>query len=387
MFFPSLGREKYLQNHLPFCDQSCKDEHNQLILSLSRCSNNQSSKEMDQFREDLDRYLGNLEGAARERRANADLEEPLCDFPIVHWACVLGKHAALEEMINRGGFNLSTKCKATGETALQRAVQCLDRGMGSPAVEKVSEVFSKILRILAASKDIFQKVDRNGFTVFHTVAMEMTKYTQKFPYLKEYLQQMLANLSKSSAEEVLKVLGRKTQGKQNFVHILASVGKDSNGSIKKILEDIDSGIVHELLSGKDCLDETPQEIAERTENHELANVFSDLLTVGLPAKNTAGISLKRKYELLLQRAGEAEENLHSKRREKEEIRKYKKEENVVLQKLEEQLHAIEDKIKQSKEKMRALEMREQKCEKECRQLENVYNDLDKKAEKYFPSIG
>ena len=57
-----------------------------------------------------------------------------------------------------------------------------------------------------------------------------------------------------------------------------------------------------------------QEIAERTENHELANVFSDLLTVGLPAKNTSGISLKRKYELLLQRAGEAEENLNSKTR-------------------------------------------------------------------------
>ena len=89
----------------------------------------------------------------------------------------------------------------------------------------------------------------------------------------------------------------------------------------------------------------------------------------------------------MQRAVKAAENLNSKRREKEEIRKYKKEENVVLQKLEEQLHATEDKIKQSKEKMRALEMREQKCEKERRQLENMYNDLDKKAEKYFPSIG
>ena len=89
----------------------------------------------------------------------------------------------------------------------------------------------------------------------------------------------------------------------------------------------------------------------------------------------------------MQRAVKAAENLNSKRREKEEIRKYKKEENVVLQKLEEQLHATEDKIKQSKEKMRALEMREQKCEKERRQLENMYNDLDKKAEKHFPSIG
>ena len=285
--FLSPGRQSQGYDHTPFCERNCRSKHHRILVSLNRCTNKLTN---DQFIRDIEDYLGTYKGRERTTMANADLKDSSYSFPIIHWACALGKHEALRRLAEWREFNMAAKA-GTGETGLHRAVRCLYRGMGEPTkaaeTRKVSQVFSRILDVITEySHDVFLEADDSGDTVLHVTAKEMHHcrklYTSKFRFLQDCMVDMVKKLvswkkSGELAELAVSVLTATNDREQNFVHILARVTDFRSDCVKKLLKEIDVSTLRKLLFVQDCMDETPQETADRKGSRSLAKFFADLI--------------------------------------------------------------------------------------------------------------
>ena len=240
----------------------------------------------DQFIDVTKKYLGSNSGS----KANASLKDPSYAFPIVHWACALGKHEALRRLSKMEAFNMATKA-CTGEIGLHRAVRCLYRGMGEPTkvskIKEVTQIFSKILDILtSSSRDIFIEADDHGDTVLHANARELYQCKEKFPnkfrFLEECMEKLLKKLASWKKSEVhadlaASVLSFTNDREQNFVHILVRVPEFRSNSVVKLLNMVDVDILRKLFNMQDCIDETPKETAERKNRFRVVKFIDDVM--------------------------------------------------------------------------------------------------------------
>lgn len=259
-----------------------------MLLSLNRAKDKQTT---DQFIKVVEKYLGNYWGCVRKSRANGNLDDPTYSFPIIHWACALGKHEALKRLSELKEFNMLSKA-CTGETGLHRAVRCLYRGMGEPhkvaEMRKVVQIFSNILDILTSScPEVLLEADDCGDTVLHVNAKELhhcsKKFPNKFQFLEDCMVEMLKKLASwQKGEEhtdlAVSIYSATNDREQNFVHILARVTEFKSDSVVKLLSFVDVSIMQKLLSVEDCMDETPKETAERKNSSSLVKFFDDLMS-------------------------------------------------------------------------------------------------------------
>ncbi|XP_071956434.1 uncharacterized protein [Antedon mediterranea] len=98
--------------HLPFCDVNCSYEHCPLLI----CVMNTNRQNMTELSVCIQSYK------TRGWKISDNIPDPCKDFqyPLLHWACALGKYSMVKWLIKEG-FDPNLQTEA-GDTALHRAI-------------------------------------------------------------------------------------------------------------------------------------------------------------------------------------------------------------------------------------------------------------------------
>lgn len=262
-------------------------------MSLVECSNHTSNRtsRITVFLDELDRYLQPFE-RFRDVRVNSNIPDPLLEFqfPLVHWASVLGKYRVLENLAHRKEVNFAVKAERTGETALHRTLLYLDESCSSAELrfssKRITEMFSEVLNVLTNRKAVVLTLtNKEDDTPFHTLAKAIVDCTGKLDRLncfEGYFSTMLAKLrelekrSKLQPGSAEKVLTKQNLNQETFLHILVCREGVAHRMIKKVVKELDSSILHSLKTKVNREGKTPSDIAEALGSHEMAEFLTPL---------------------------------------------------------------------------------------------------------------
>ena len=275
--------------HTPFCRSNCTFHHHRLLLSLLKCSNYNYGSAMaylDSFMKQVHEYV-NQPGKCSDVLANADLPDQATSFqyPLVHWACVLGKFKVLERLAAMKEFNLGVQSERTGETGLHRMLLSLDQTMvrkKSPS-KTILEVFSKTLRTLTENLPrLITIFNKEGDTPFHCLAKvildctgeleRMNMYEGYFGCLVKELTR-LRSTGKLTPDVVRELLLKTNNSQETFLHILACRQGVGHRVIKSVLKNIDPEIMEVLKETVDAQGKTPSNLAEDLCAFEMAAIL------------------------------------------------------------------------------------------------------------------
>jgi len=275
--------------HTPFCGSNCTFQHHKLLLSLLKCSNynyGAATAYLDSFMKQVNEYVNQL-GKFSCVRANADIPDPVASFkyPLVHWACVLGKFKVLERLAAMKEFNLGVQSERTGETGLHRMLLSLDRAMvrkKSPS-KTILEVFSKTLRTLTENLPrLITICNKEGDTPFHCLAkviLDCTGELERMNTYEGYFERLVKELTrlrstgKLTPDVVRELLLKTNNSQETFLHILACRHGVGHRVIKSVLKNIDPEIMEVLKETVDAQGKTPSDLAEDLSSYEMAGIL------------------------------------------------------------------------------------------------------------------
>lgn len=234
----------------------------------------------------VNEYVNQL-GKFSDVRANADLPDPVASFkyPLVHWACVLGKFKVLERLAAMKEFNLGVQSERTGETGLHRMLLSLDRAIvrrKSPS-KTILEVFSKTLRTLTENlPSVITICNKEGDTPFHCLAkviLDCTGELERMNTYEGYFERLVKELTrlrstgKLTPEIVRELLLKTNNSQETFLHILACRHGVGHRVIKSVLKNIDPEIMDVLKETVDAEGKTPSNLAEDLCSYEMAAIL------------------------------------------------------------------------------------------------------------------
>ena len=275
--------------HTPFCGSDCTIRHHKILLSLLKCSNynyGASIAYLDYFMKQVNEHV-NQAGKCSDVLANADLPDPAPSFkyPLVHWACVLGKFKVLERLSAMKEFNLGVQSERTGETGLHRMMLSLDRAMvrkKSPN-KTILEVFSKTLRTLTENLPRLITIsNKEGDTPFHCLAkviLDCTGELERMNTFEGYFERLVKELTrlrstgKLTPDVVREILLKTNNSQETFLHILACRHGVGHRVIKSVLKNIDPEIMEVLKETVDAQGKTPSDLAKDLCSYEMAAIL------------------------------------------------------------------------------------------------------------------
>ena len=160
--------------HTVFCPENCSTRHNEMILALCACNDDTTRPgELTSLKLALYSHLQNGWNA----QSSVPDVLPAFRFPLVHWACVLGKTQALSWLLTKMKFKGFVAAERTGETGLHRAVRLLHRVKSRDFVARsVDYIWGKFGHIVTALTDqdpngLFLKDKVQGNSCFHICAL------------------------------------------------------------------------------------------------------------------------------------------------------------------------------------------------------------------------
>ena len=234
--------------HTVFCPESCAARHNDMILSLSACSED-GRKPADLAALKVALYSHLQDGW--NTQSNVPDALPEFRFPLVQWACVLGKTQALNWLLTKMKFKAFVTAERTGETGLHRALRLLhkvrSRDKTPRSVHFICSNFSLIVDTLTEQDPhgLFLKDKVQGNSVFHmcalcisqqeTVCSELAYYEY---CMKILLQRVttLQTMEKLPSEALQTALNSKNDRGETILHILARSNISMN-TVKYLLSD------------------------------------------------------------------------------------------------------------------------------------------------------
>ena len=226
-------------------------------------------------------------GKCSDVLANADLPDHVASFqyPLVHWACVLGKFKVLERLAARKEFNLGVQSERTGETGLHRMLMSLDQAMvrkKSPN-KTILEVFSKTLRTLTENLPrLITICNKEGDTPFHCLAkviLDSTGELERMNMYEGYFECLVKELTrlrstgKLTPDVVRELLLKTNNSQETFLHILACRHGVGHRVIKSVLKNVDPEIMEVLKETVDAQGKTPSNLAEDLSSFEMAAIL------------------------------------------------------------------------------------------------------------------
>ena len=235
-------------DHTVFCPENCSVKHNEMIIALSAISDD-SRKPPD---------LGALKVALYSHlqtgwNAHSSVPDALSEFrfPLVHWACVLGRTQALSWLLSKMKFRAFVVSDRTGETGLHRALRLLHQVRSRDATPRSADFicskFSLVLYTLTEQDPhgLFMKDKVQGNSAFHICALCISQQRSANSELEYYENCMkilvvrvtsLLTMEKLPKDSLYKVLNSKNDRGETILHILAR----SNiciKTVKYLLED------------------------------------------------------------------------------------------------------------------------------------------------------
>ena len=228
--------------HTVFCPENCSVKHNEMIIALSAISDD-SRKPPD---------LGSLKVALYSYlqtgwNAQSSVPDALTEFrfPLVHWACVLGRTQALSWLLSKMKFKAFVVAERTGETGLHRALRLLHRVRSRDAtprsVDFICNKFNLVLYTLTEQdpSGLFLKDKVQGNSVFHICALcisQQGSVNNELEYYENCMKILLVRVTSLQTMEKLpkdalhKAINTRNDRGETVLHILAR----SNISIKTV---------------------------------------------------------------------------------------------------------------------------------------------------------
>lgn len=255
--------------HTVFCPKNCSARHNEMILALS-VSNDDNKKPADLAALKVALY-SHLQNGWNAQSSVPDAL-PEFRFPLVQWACVLGKTQALSWLLTKMKFKAFVTAERTGETGLHRALRLLhqvrSRDVTPRSVYFICSKFSLIVHTLTEQDPhgLFLKDKVQGNSVFHICALcisQQESVNSELDYyencMKILLQRVtiLQTMEKLPTEALQTALNSQNDRGETILHILAR----NNISIKTaryLLSDYKE-VVDKLLKNHES--KTPLDVA------------------------------------------------------------------------------------------------------------------------------
>ncbi|XP_068747513.1 uncharacterized protein [Montipora capricornis] len=244
-----------------------------LIISLIKCSNTSRTENID-FEKCLEKYAA----AKWFHSGKVPVKKGKFKFPLVHWACVLGKYLILEYLVTEKGFDLSVKVGRHKEGPLHSMVRHLRTGLNAqiPADYILRNAFCNILDVfLRYMPEAFSEKDvKTHDTILHFLA----RRCNMDPCSRIYLKILLAKIKESSelsAQTKDEVLSAANKKGNTFLHLLVS--DESSARTVTYLCDNFGSTAQRISKTWNNLHKTPRQIAVEK------RCFAMLRALGAPA--------------------------------------------------------------------------------------------------------
>ena len=245
--------------HTPFCGKGCVFEHHDILVKILNCTNHRS---------DDQNHAVDCAFAVREYAKlmgpSTNLPDPLFPCPIVHIVAMLGKIRVLDKLGQMPEFDFGCRMEPTGETALHKMIQYLDKAMKEPTrrccLVKIKETFQVALgRLINKKPELFVLQDHQGDTPFHSTVRAMLSWKssnwtgKRLEYFAFCLQSMISTLKSLDSGHFLScttkdVLSITNKRGDNFLQMLDTMGLD-NSIIGSVYSQLDPCLLKELRQG------------------------------------------------------------------------------------------------------------------------------------------
>ena len=228
--------------HTVFCPESCSARHNEMILALAASGDdNRKPADLAALKVALYSHLQNGWNA----QTSVPDALPEFRFPLVQWACVLGKTQALSWLLTKMKFKAFVTAERTGETGLHRALRLLhqvrSRDATPRSVHFISSNLSLIVHTLTEQDPhgLFLKDKVQGNSVFHMCALcisQQESISSELDYYENCMQSLLQRVTTLQTMEKLSsgalhmALNSQNDRGETILHILAR----NNISIKTV---------------------------------------------------------------------------------------------------------------------------------------------------------
>ena len=195
---------------------------------------------------------------------STNLPDPLFPCPIVHIVAMLGKIRVLDKLGQMPEFDFGCRMEPTGETALHKMIQYLDKAMKEPTrrccLVKIKETFQVALgRLINKKPELFVLQDHQGDTPFHSTVRAMLSWKssnwtgKRLEYFAFCLQSMISTLKSLDSGHFLScttkdVLSITNKRGDNFLQMLDTMGLD-NSIIGSVYSQLDPCLLKELRQG------------------------------------------------------------------------------------------------------------------------------------------
>lgn len=137
-------------------------------MSLVKCTNT-TETEKTEFKKVLDKF-------AKTKWLRGDCVPDKNDkirFPLVHWACILGKYKPLEYLVSEKGFELTVKTGKNQEGPLFSMVQHFSSGANPKwSSEYIEGMFGQVIDVFLkyTPEVLCEKETNNDDTILHFCA-------------------------------------------------------------------------------------------------------------------------------------------------------------------------------------------------------------------------
>ena len=255
--------------HTVFCPESCSSRHNEMILALTASGDdNRKPADLDALKVAINSHLQNGWNA----QTSVPDALPEFRFPLVQWACVLGKTQALSWLLTKMKFKAFVTAERTGETGLHRALRLLhqvrSRDVTPRSVHFISSNLSLIVHSLTEQDPhgLFLKDKVQGNTVFHMCALcisQQESVSSELDYYENCMKILLQRVTTLQTMERLSTgalhvaLNSQNDRGETILHILAR-NNISIKTVRYLLSDYKE-VVNKLLKNHEH--KTPIDVA------------------------------------------------------------------------------------------------------------------------------
>ena len=237
-------------------------------MSLVKCSNN-AETEKTEFKKALDKF-------AKTKWLLGDCVPDKNDkiqFPLIHWACILGKYKALEYLVSEKGFELAVKTGKNQEGPLFSMAQHFSRVVNpKSSTEYIESMFGHIIDVfLKYMPDaLCEKETNNDDSILHCCAKRCSSDSCCRTFLKILLLKIKES-DKFSTEKEENFLSEVNKKGDTFLHLMVA-DERSTETLNYLFGNFVS-VSEKLSKTKNNQKQTPRQIAVEIRSFEMLRGF------------------------------------------------------------------------------------------------------------------
>lgn len=193
-------------------------------------------------------------------------------YPLVHWACILGKHIALEVLVEKG-FDLSILMKNEVSNVKQNALFSMARQLRQGTNPKLTDaqvayLFGNVFEVFLKhnSQVIAWQEEGSGDSILHFCCKQGVSNSLARLYLQEILKRIKSCKPGLSNKDKIEILGVKNKEGNNLVHELVQC---TNCPGVLYFSENMGDVFGELSRAKNLASKTPRQVAVEKQSVEM----------------------------------------------------------------------------------------------------------------------